>query len=166
MIRRMPMCQNAPTTGFITFEKLMGQMSARKGDTKIVNFASLMELEKVLMVCVDWYLKVSILQIQFYHPIHLLDEIDEIDEIGECVQSLNFEMFMFHEHVSAFRFITSLWPPSFFSTRKICDTKLPWEGVVSTTAPLDNSSLISVEIILLSSTEQFIAGIGLSCQDG
>jgi len=37
---------------------------------------------------------------------------------------------------SAFRFITGLCPPSFFSTRKIYDTKPVREGVVSITATI------------------------------
>ena len=42
------------------------------------------------MICVNWYLKISILQVQFYHPVLWLDEV------GESVETLHFEMLVFH----------------------------------------------------------------------
>ena len=124
------------------------------GDTETGKFS---ELEERWMICVNWYLKVSILQVQFYHPVLWLDEV------GESVESLHFEMLVFH--IESLQVYDRSLSPLLFSSRKICDTKLPGEVEVSITAPLDSNSLTS-EIISSSSKEQLTAGIGLVCQEG
>jgi len=58
------------------------------------------------MISVNWY---RILQVQFYHPILWLDEV------GESVESLHFEMLVFHEHVESLQvYDWSLSPLLFF----------------------------------------------------
>ena len=48
-----------------------------KETLKLINLVFSLELEEVLEVSVNWYLKVNIFQVQFDHPIPCLDEVGE-----------------------------------------------------------------------------------------
>ena len=119
-------------------EHLWGRCQSERETLKLISSESPLELEEVLMICMNWYLKVSIIQVQFYHLVLQLDE---------CVVPPLWNAFtnMFR----ALRFMTGIYLPSFFSTRKICNTKLSGEGVVSITAPLVSNSLTSRRSLLL-----------------
>ena len=89
------MCLKVPNTGFITFENTRCQ---HKGEAlKLVNLTVPFEMKELMAFPVDWYLKVSIFQVQFYHPVIFLDEV------WEYVQPLHFEVLSLHKVVQGFQ---------------------------------------------------------------
>jgi len=74
-----------------------------------------------MVLLVYWDLKVCILLIQFYHPVCLLNYVWQNVE--------TFHLKALTKLLRPLRFMTGLsYPPPFFSTRKIWETKLSRES--------------------------------------
>ena len=93
-----------------------------------------LKLQEVLVFPGDWNLKVSILQIHFYHPILCLDEV------WKDMQTLRFEMFCPYKGVEALE--VYYWPlsPFLLFHKKNLGHKTIFGQCFSTIAPLGLSS--------------------------